>query len=112
MPWPGAVTAARHGAHANPGTPSVPEPAIHPQTVELRLGDGSANVHLLLAGMAVAARRGLNDSDSLELAERLNTDDHDDFEQLPTWCAGRRCDRERREFFEADDVSPAGSSMR
>ncbi|TFV49549.1 glutamine synthetase family protein [Blastococcus sp. TF02A-35] len=98
-------------AHANPGsTEPVPEPATHPQTVELRVGDGSADVHLLLAGMAVAARRGLADEGSLELAERLDAADHDedDFEQLPTSC-GESADalEAERELFEADGVFPA-----
>ncbi|MCA0145399.1 glutamine synthetase beta-grasp domain-containing protein [Blastococcus sp. LR1] len=96
-------------AHANPGSAEpVPEPAIHPQTVELRVGDGSADVHLLLAGMAVAARRGLSDPTSLELAAKLSTADHDDFEQLPTSCAGAADALESaREMFEADGVFPA-----
>ncbi len=87
LAWGGDVLPGMVG-HANPGSPvAIPEPAVHPQTVELRLGDGSADVHLLLAGMAVAARRGLSDPGSLELAERLSTADHDDFEQLPSSCA-------------------------
>jgi glutamine synthetase len=96
-------------AHANPGTqPAVPEPAPHPQTVELRIGDGSADVHLLLAGMAVAARRGLADPGSLELAERLRADEHDGFDQLPTSCAGSADALEaERALFEADGVFPA-----
>jgi glutamine synthetase len=95
-------------AHANPGSAEpIPEPATHPQTVELRIGDGSADVHLLLAGMAVAARRGLGDPESLELAARLSTADHDDFEQLPTSCAESADVLEaEREVFEADGVFP------
>jgi glutamine synthetase len=95
--------------HANPGSSeSIPEPATHPQTVELRLGDGSADVHLLLAGMAVAARRGLSDSDSLEQAARLNTDDHDDFERLPASCAeSADALASERASFEADGVFPS-----
>jgi glutamine synthetase len=95
-------------AHANPGGGEpLPEPAIHPQTVELRLADGSANVHLLLAGMAVAARRGLSDPASLELAERLSTADHDDFEQLPASCADSADALEsERASFEADGIFP------
>ena len=107
LAWNGDVLADMV-AHANPGsTEPVPEPATHPQTVELRLADGSADVHLLLAGMAVAATRGLNDPGSLELAERLNTDTHDDFEQLPTSC-GESADvlEAEREMFEADGVFP------
>jgi glutamine synthetase len=96
-------------AHANPGSAEpVPEPAVHPQTVEFRLGDGSADVHLLLAGMALAARRGLTDDGSLELAERLSTAEHDDFEQLPTSCAESADALEaERALFEADGVFPA-----
>lgn len=41
------------------------------QTFEFRCPDGSANVHLLLAGLAVAARHGLELEDGLELAEKL-----------------------------------------
>ncbi len=41
------------------------------QTVELRSPDGSANVHLLLAGIALAVDWGLiNEEESLELAKR------------------------------------------
>ena len=96
-------------AHANPDSSEpVPEPAIHPQTVELRLADGSADVHLLLAGMAVAARRGLSDPDSLELAARLSTGDHDDFEQVPSSCAeSAEALESERASFEADGVFPS-----
>ncbi|MFC3688169.1 glutamine synthetase beta-grasp domain-containing protein [Aquipuribacter hungaricus] len=71
-------------AHANPGMPvPVLPPTTHPQTVELRLGDGSADVHLLLAGMAVAARQGLADPGSLELARRLSTAGRGDSDDGP-----------------------------
>jgi glutamine synthetase len=96
-------------AHANPGNPEpVPHPATHPQTVEFRLGDGSADVHLLLAGMAVAATRGLADPKSLKLAERLSTTASDDFDQLPSSCAEAADELESgRAVFEADGVFPA-----
>jgi glutamine synthetase len=95
-------------AHANPDSSEpIPEPAIHPQTVELRLADGSADVHLLLAGMAVAARRGLGDPESLEQAARLSTADHDKFEKLPSSCADSADALEsERAAFEADDIFP------
>ncbi len=107
LAWGGGVLPGMV-AHANPGSSeSIPEPAIHPQTVELRVADGSADVHLLLAGMAVAARRGLSDPDSLELAARLSTDGHDDFEQLPSSCADAADALEReRAAFEADGIVP------
>jgi len=96
-------------AHANPDTfEPISEPNIHPQTVELRLADGSADVHLLLAGMAVAARHGLSAPDSLDLAERLSTADHDDFEQLPSSCAESADALEReRASFEAYGIFPS-----
>ncbi|MFO8009241.1 MAG: glutamine synthetase family protein [Dehalococcoidia bacterium] len=46
------------------------------QTVEFRCPDGSANVHLTLAGLAVAARYGLQRTDALELADKLYVDVH------------------------------------
>ena len=96
-------------AHANPDSSEPPpEPAIHPQTVELRLADGSADVHLLLAGMAVAARRGLEDPESLELAARLSTADHDNFEQVPSSCAESADALEsERASFEANGIFPS-----
>jgi len=44
------------------------------QTVEFRCPDGSANIHLLLAGLAVAARHGLEMKDALELTNKLYVD--------------------------------------
>jgi glutamine synthetase len=41
------------------------------QTVELRSPDGSAMVHLLLAGIAMSAEWGITRKESLEIAERL-----------------------------------------
>jgi glutamine synthetase len=107
LAWGGDVLPAMV-AHANPDSSEpIPEPAIHPQTVELRLADGSADVHLLLAGMAVAARRGLSDPDSLELAARLSTAEHDKFEQLPASCAASADALERdRASLEADGIFP------
>jgi glutamine synthetase len=98
-------------AHANPGIGgALPDLGVHPQTVELRLGDGSADVHLLLAGMALAARRGLTDPDSLAQAERLRADGDDgaeDPEQLPASCAeSADALEEDRALFEAAGVFP------
>lgn len=107
LAWGGGVLAGMV-AHANPDHGEGPvDPAIDPQTVELRLADGSADVHLLLAGMAVAARHGLTDPDSLERAARWNADDHDDFAQLPSSSA-ESADAldEARDMFEADGVFP------
>ena len=96
-------------AHANPdSSESIAEPGIHPQTVELRLADGSADVHLLLAGMAVAARHGLRDPKGLKRAARLSTANHHKFEQLPSSCSDSADALEReRALLEADGVFPS-----
>lgn len=44
------------------------------QTIEYRAADGSANIHLLLAGLAAAARYGMEWSEALSLAEKLYVD--------------------------------------
>lgn len=41
------------------------------QTIEFRCPDGSADIYLLLSGLAVAARYGLEMEDSLDLAGKL-----------------------------------------
>lgn len=112
LAWGGGVL-PRMVAHANPDhAEPVPAPDIAPQTVELRLADGSADVHLLLAGMAVAARHGLRDPGSLERAERWNADGRDadagDFGRLPSSSAeSADALEEARGMFEADGVFPS-----
>ncbi|MCD4773926.1 MAG: glutamine synthetase family protein [Bacteroidales bacterium] len=44
------------------------------QTVEFRCPDGSADIHLLLAGLAVAARHGLEMENALDYAEKTYVD--------------------------------------
>lgn len=66
------------------------------QTVEFRCPDGSANIHLLLAGLAVATQHGLEMEGALELANKLYVDinifadEHKDVQQklpqLPASC--------------------------
>ena len=76
---------------ANPVEGPVGELPGDSQTVELRSPDGSAAVHLLLAGMTVAARIGLSDPTMLEYAnERYVSGDASaltGLDQLPTSCA-------------------------
>lgn len=65
-------------------------------TAEFRCLDGSANIYLLLAGLAVAARHGLEMNNALELASKLYVDvnifspEHEGVReklpQLPTSC--------------------------
>ncbi len=66
------------------------------QTVELRSPDGSANIYLLSAGIAVAAKYGLTNDASLELAEKFyvnvdifkeeNKEIQERLEHLPSSC--------------------------
>jgi glutamine synthetase len=105
--------------HANPNeTGDLPDYSDS-QTVEFRCPDGSANVYLLLAGLAVAARHGFEMSDSLEVADRLYVDvnifasEHKKVQaklpQLPDSCyeSAQRL-LEQRAIYEKDDVLPPG----
>ena len=85
------------------------------QTVEFRCPDGSANIYLLLAGMAVAVRHGLEMEGSLELAEKLYVDvnifdpEHKKIQeklpQLPVSCwESAECLLRDRRIYERDDV--------
>ena len=65
--WTGAVNMIQD---ANPNEKSVARDFSEKQTVEFRCPDGSANIYLLLAGLTVAARYGLQMKDSLEYAEK------------------------------------------
>jgi glutamine synthetase len=59
---------------ANPREKADPEAGAQSQTVEFRAPDGSAQIHLLMAGLAVAARHGLGMRDALAAAKRLHVD--------------------------------------
>jgi glutamine synthetase len=90
------------------------------QTVEFRCPDGSANVHLLLAGLAVAARHGQQMENALELAEKLyvdvnifsreNKEIQSRLAQLPTSCwESAESLLEQRSVYEQDGVFPASA---
>lgn len=85
------------------------------QTVEFRCPDGSANAHLLMAGLASAARHGLQMPGALNLARKLYVDVnifHDEFKriqktlpQLPLSCwQSAECLARDREVYEKDNV--------
>jgi glutamine synthetase len=57
--------------NANPQEKGKSPKFINSQTIEFRCPDGSANIYLLLAGLAVAARHGLEMPNALELANKL-----------------------------------------
>ena len=89
------------------------------QTVEMRSPDGSADIHLLMAALAVACRYGFEIPDALEIAEKtyVNVNIHlkenagllENLSQLPTNCfeSAERLEKQR-ELFEREGVfSPA-----
>jgi glutamine synthetase len=100
--------------HANPGEP-VESVGVREsnQTVELRSPDGSANVHLLLAGMAVAARHGLESPEALTRADELYVKADAarvaGLEQLPASCfESATCLARDRARYEDAGVFPSG----
>lgn len=56
---------------ANPQETKNPDFSQSKQTVELRSGDGSADIYLFLAAMVVATKHGFEMDNALELAENL-----------------------------------------
>jgi glutamine synthetase len=106
-------------ATENPLEKGKTEPMKSKQTCELRSGDGSADVFHYLAGMIVAARHGLENPDSLKIAEELYMDVNifdeahkakkDKLQALPACCHESAKELEaKRNFFEKDHVFPAG----
>lgn len=100
---------------ANPQETGKTNEYINNQTVEFRGPDGSADIYLLLAGMAVAARHGLEMKNSLEIAKRLYVnvnifnDAYKDIQgrlpQLPSSCwESADCLLKDRKIYEKGDV--------
>jgi glutamine synthetase len=89
------------------------------QTVELRSADGSADIYATLAAICVAAKRGFEMPDALKKAQKLYVDvnifkaEHkkrlDQLDKLPSSCwESADCLKEKRKYFEKDNVFPAG----
>lgn len=98
---------------ANPKEPPLAGLPNDAQTIEVRSPDGSANIHLLLAAITVAAREGLTRDGMLEYAEERyvagDASKMAHLDQLPASCyesAGRLLDQ--RASYEADGVFPCG----
>ncbi len=99
--------------HANPLEPASGDLPDDSQTVELRSPDGSANIHLLLAGITVAARLGLTQPGMLEYAnQRYVAGDASQLEgldQLPDSCVAAASHLlNQRASYEAMGVFPPG----
>jgi len=104
---------------ANPQEHKASSASVNRQTVEFRCPDGSANIHLLLAGMTVAVRHGLQMSGALELAEKLhivvnifapeNKNLQNSLPQLPASCwESAECLLSQRAVYQEGGVFPAG----
>lgn len=89
------------------------------QTVEFRCPDGSADLYLLLAGLAVAARHGFEMQDAVKYADEryVNVNIFDDahktvadrLSHLPTSCAeSADCLKKQRDIYEAKHVFSPG----
>ena len=102
-------------SQANPGEKSAAYDTSQKQTVEMRSPDGSANVYLLLAGLAVACRHGFERADALDIAARTyvnvnihkdeNKDILDSLSVLPDSCAASaECLEAQRAVYEAGGV--------
>ncbi|MDQ7821602.1 MAG: glutamine synthetase family protein [Candidatus Eremiobacteraeota bacterium] len=87
------------------------------QTIEFRGADGSADIHLLLAGLMVAARHGLTDEGALAKADDLYIDVNifspphvfmqEKLPHLPTSCwESADALKEKRSVYEYDGVFP------
>jgi glutamine synthetase len=84
------------------------------QTFEYRVPDGSANIHLILAGLIVASLHGIEMPNALEMAEQLYVEGNifrniptQQLQQLPASCveSGERL-KSKREIFEKDGIFP------
>lgn len=60
--------------HANPKEPPMKDDFSDKQTVEFRCPDGSADIHLLMAGLVVAVRHGFEMKDPLKFAAETYVD--------------------------------------
>ena len=100
---------------ANPQDKGESAEFMDSQTVEFRCPDGSANIYLLLAGLVVAARHGLEMEGALELADKLYVDvnifspEHEKIQerlpQLPSSCwESAECLLRDRKIYERDGV--------
>ena len=107
----GWVTGVDMCAAANPMEHEERYDTTQKQTVEMRSSDGSADLYLLLAGLAVACRHGIESEDALELAEKtyvdvnIHSDENKDrllmLEQLPDSCeASAGCLERQRHVYE------------
>jgi glutamine synthetase len=99
----------------NPNEAALGEVLSNAQTIELRTPDGSALIHLLMAGITMAAEWGLSNKESLQRAESLYVKgnifkDKELLAKLPS--IPRSCVEssqimdEKREFYQRKNIFP------
>ncbi len=103
----------------NPQQKTASKQYMSKQTVELRSGDGSADIYAYLAGIVIASQHGLEMDNALEMAEKLYVnvnifdDEHKErlaqLDALPESCfESAEVLEQKREYFEANGVFPKG----
>ena len=109
--WTGKQNMA---AIANPEVKVSAKNGDSRQTFEFRVPDGSANIHLILAGLIVASLHGIEMPNALEIADKLYVEGNifrniptQQLQQLPASCveSAERL-KSKREFFENDGIFP------
>jgi glutamine synthetase len=104
---------------ANPLEPADKKQSdLNRQTMEIRNADGSANVHQLIAGLAVAALHGLEMKNAVKFADKLHVVGKEasavkDLNDLPASCWDSADELEKvRKIYEADGIFPKGMISR
>lgn len=104
---------------ANPQDESPAKQYTDKQTVEIRSGDGSADLYLYMAALIVATRHGLQMQNALEMANKLyvnvnifkdeNKELLNSLNALPDSCyASAEALKAKRALFEVDGIFPPG----
>ena len=110
--WTGKQNMA---AKANPDINVSAKNGDSRQTFEFRVPDGSANIHLILAGLIVASLHGIEMPNALGMADQLYVEGNifrnipaQQLQQLPASCveSGERL-KSKREIFEKDGIFPS-----
>jgi glutamine synthetase len=99
--------------NANPNEPKTRKAGeLNRQTMEIRNADGSANVHQLMAGLAVAAIHGFDMKNAVKFADKLHVSGKEasavtDLNDLPASCWDSAAELEKvRSVYEADAIFP------
>ena len=104
---------------ANPQQKEAQSKGMNKQTVEIRSGDGSADIYSYIAGLIVASEYGLKKPDALKIADELYVDvnifdeEHkeklESLEALPESCwESAEALEKHREVFENNNIFPKG----